>query len=77
MSYVSLTDVTRKARKSHKCIWCGRKITAGFKYQYTSGIFEGDFQSNHWHLACWDASEGLNLDDGFMPYENHYGKVAE
>ena len=51
----SYTEIERKvqtARKPHKCIWCGEMVVVGERYEYERCIFEGDPQSNHWHLEC-------------------------
>ena len=32
-----------KARKSHKCEFCGKEIIPGETYSYESGKFDGDF----------------------------------
>lgn len=55
MSYVCLKDEMRKARKMHKCIWCGQSIHKGDTYNYERSIFEGQHQSHHWHPECVEA----------------------
>lgn len=35
-------QVTRTARKVHKCCECRRQIVVGEKYVYSSGIWSGD-----------------------------------
>lgn len=52
MSYTLIAAETRKARKPHKCIWCGQKIEIGERYTHERCVFEGDAQSNDWHLEC-------------------------
>ncbi len=74
MSFVTICDEQRKARKPHRCIWCGQTIVVGSQYQYVRGVFEGDPQSNHYHLECsaacieWAKEEGGDCE--FMPFEN-------
>lgn len=34
-----------KARKEHKCYWCGDTIMPGEKYYRVAGIYEGDFST--------------------------------
>ena len=38
-----LSEIIRKAKKSHKCEECYRLISPGERYQYTTMIVEGDF----------------------------------
>ena len=61
-----------KARRAHRCIWCGEHIQVGEMYFYQSGRFNDDFQSNHWHHECWDAAaqDEDAFRDGFSPHEN-------
>lgn len=76
-----LTDETRKARKMHKCIWCGESIGVGDSYRYQSGVFDGEMQGNHWHHECVEAAGRfcyeLDLEDGFTPYEYQRGTIKE
>jgi hypothetical protein len=66
---------TPKARKEHKCEWCGEPIPKGeVHYQFT-GIWQGDWQNWRMHDGCHEiASLNNELDDGFYPYEHerHY-----
>lgn len=73
--FTLLTDETRKARKAHRCIWCGEPINPGDSYRYQSGVFEGDMQGNHWHHECVEeaAEYGNELEDGFSAYEHSRG----
>ncbi len=48
----AFSSVTRKARKTHKCCECGRTINAGEKYQYSSGIWDGEPDSFKQCLNC-------------------------
>ena len=34
----------QKARKQHKCIYCGKTIQKGEQYNRESGMFDGEFQ---------------------------------
>jgi len=43
------SEVTRKARKVHKCGECGRDIHPGERYSYTWGKWEGDISV---HKCC-------------------------
>jgi len=81
MSFVTIAEETRKARKAHRCIWCGQQILPGETYRYVRGVFEGDPQSNHYHQECdnacslWAAEEGG--DGEFAPYENERPKPED
>jgi hypothetical protein len=74
MNFVTIANETRKARKQHRCIWCGEPILPGETYAYVRGVFEGDPQSNHYHQECdkacdaWAAAEGGSCE--FSPYDN-------
>lgn len=69
-----------KARKRHRCQWCGEFILVGEEHQKTVGIFEGDFQSWRAHHECIHMMDCLrktddNLcEDGFMPYAHRRGR---
>jgi hypothetical protein len=69
MSWQCLSSADRKARKSHKCIWCGEAILPGEKYVDVTGIFEGDFQNNKFHPECSATQQGED-DESFCAYEN-------
>lgn len=52
MSYTLFSEKTVKAKKNHRCIWCGQSIEAGSKYVRESSIYYGDFQNFAWHDEC-------------------------
>lgn len=72
-SYTEIERVIHKARKPHCCIWCGQMIVVGERYEYERCIFEGDPQSNHWHLECAeDLKIAMSYEPGcfeFTPWE--------
>ncbi|GAC1478406.1 MAG: hypothetical protein NVS1B6_19740 [Steroidobacteraceae bacterium] len=79
MSYTFLAETAPVARKSHRCIWCGEPINKGEKYKYTTGIFDGDFQANHWHPECCAAQRREASKTGeceFAPHENERPGLA-
>jgi len=41
-----------KARKVHKCLYCGRTIEVGEIYDRETGVFEGDFNDYCLCLRC-------------------------
>jgi hypothetical protein len=74
VSYNLISSEVRKARKPHRCIWCGQPIVAGEKYRHERSTFNGDFQVQDWHPECDDAfAEVVRYEGGeaeFSPYEN-------
>ena len=42
MSYTLLSEVTRAARKAHRCIWCWQLIKPGEKYIDERSVLDGD-----------------------------------
>ncbi len=58
-----------KCRKDHQCEWCGIIIQKGGKAVIRIYKFDGDFNSSHQHLECYEAmvesfSLGLAEFDG-------------
>lgn len=74
MSYTLISCEMRKARKPHRCIWCGEAIAVGDSYEYERSIFDGKPQSHHWHPECLKAMHSEAADEGgsleFMPHDN-------
>lgn len=73
MSYTLFSLLTRRAKKAHRCIWCGEAIEAGALYQDERSVFYDNLQHHRWHPEChtaasaeWDAGE----DNEFSAYEN-------
>lgn len=58
--------VTRKARKPHFCCECGSDIRKGEKYQYISGIWDGEPNS---YKTCNSCSE--LRDDYYSSTDDH------
>ena len=76
----TISDEWRKARKPHRCIWCGEPIAIGETYRHWRGKFEGEVMSNDWHKECDDAaSDGIDdgIDDGFEPHSYKRGSQEE
>lgn len=73
MSYCHLSTESRQARKSRRCIWCGESIPAASQYVHEAGVYDGDFQWNHFHPECHEAKDRFFLendgDDSFSPWE--------
>ena len=68
-SYTEIERVIHKARKPHRCIWCSEVIEIGERYEYERCVFEGDPQSNHWHLECREAMEAEMAAEGSGCFE--------
>lgn len=81
MSFTELSHATRKARKEHRCEWCGEKIEKGQDYFNYTGIGDGGFQNNKVHLECLNAMHEHfsfdTFDDEFMPYQFKRGSTEE
>ena len=75
--YEEISRSKPKARKLHRCIWCGENIDVGEVYEYVAYKYMGDFQTNHFHLECVMpcVKECDEMDGEFMPYENTRGKT--
>lgn len=74
-----LTNKTIKCKKPHRCTWCGEWIGERETARYRSGVYEGWFFSEYWHLECWDAmmGSGLGYDDEFSPMDQMRGKTFQ
>ena len=71
MSYTLLEETKPKARKPHRCIWCGERIEVGEIYRREKSIYDGNMQDHKWHIECDEASaEHFRDSDGFDAYEN-------
>jgi hypothetical protein len=71
VSCTTIAESTQKAKKEHKCSWCGQQILVGEMYLRSRVVFEGDPQTNKFHPECGDAAAADNMEwgEGFMPYE--------
>ena len=72
MSCTIIAESTQRARKAHRCSWCGQPIPVGEEYVRTRFVFEGDPGSNKFHMECDKAAaeDYAEWGEGFMPYEN-------
>lgn len=76
MSYTLLSETKPIARKDHRCIWCGQKISKGERYVAERSVFDGDMQNHHWHNECLaDARENSDYEWEFMPYGNERPQI--
>lgn len=79
MSYQLLTTEDHKARKPHKCIWCGEQILPGTWYTKQRGVMDGEMQVNKWHKECLVFAADECADEcewEFSPYENERPPAA-
>jgi len=53
MSYDLISKTTPRARKDHRCIWCGGTIEKGHKYIRERSTYNGEFQNHAWHEVCF------------------------
>lgn len=54
-----------KARKEHRCTWCGQKIDAGQEYLRQRVVIDGDAGTQKFHLECDAAfNEAARLEGG-------------
>lgn len=72
MSYALLDRTVRKARKAHRCIWCGQKIAPGESYVDERSVYEGNMQAHHWRPECEKASTAYfqSGEEEFDPWQN-------
>lgn len=78
MSFTLLSETRPKARKDHRCIWCGEKILKGNIYVAERSVFDGEMQNHHWHEECLtDARNNSDYEWEFTPYDNERPKTAK
>ncbi|MDE2020734.1 MAG: hypothetical protein KGJ13_10395 [Patescibacteria group bacterium] len=80
MSYTSLAETTRTARKPHDCIWWLEPIMPGEKYLDRRGVFDGELQADHWHPECSEAQLRQYREDQepeFDPHTHKRGSTEE
>lgn len=69
MSSYFRPDETRKARKLHRCTYCGEEINTGDIYKYQTGIFDGRWFVSKMHPECFE--DLCDVGDGeYTPYSN-------
>lgn len=69
--YTLIRETWPKARKPHRCIWCGETIPVGMQHCHEVSHY-GGLQDHRWHAECRDAGM-CYVDDGgveFIPYDN-------
>jgi hypothetical protein len=58
-----LSTINRKARKDHKCSFCGLKIKKGTEYQYQGIVGDGHVYTWKSHLRCIELCNKLEMFD--------------
>ncbi len=53
-----------KARKSRRCAACSVPIPAGAIYARHSGVWDGEFSSDSWHVECLEAFGQMLRENG-------------
>ena len=51
----ALSESKPKARKDHRCYWCGQLIKKGTQYCRWSAVEGGEFYNTKVHLECGSA----------------------
>lgn len=74
---IELTSKIRKCRVKHRCTWCGEYINPMEKAQYRSGVYDGNFFSEYWHIECFDAVQRSEYNEEFYPFDQKRGKTFE
>ena len=73
MSFHLFSSDGRKARKQHRCIWCGQAISPGDTYVDERSVYDGSFQNHRWHPECKEYANEDMLDGGdceFLAWSN-------
>lgn len=80
---MNLNQGTRKARKDHRCNFCGLKILAGTKYEFHSWIDDGSVNEMKYHKLCvskilhWEDYEWEEWNFDYEWFRNEYGITQE
>lgn len=79
MSCATIAETHQKAKKEHRCNWCGQQILVGEVYLRSRVVYEGEPQNNKLHLECADAAaeDYREWGEGYMPYENERPSSAK
>jgi hypothetical protein len=81
MSVEIITTEKRKARKRHRCTWCGEWIGIGETYTHERVRVDGDMGVNKLHAECDEALSELAAYEGgtctYTPYDNERPTVSE
>jgi len=72
MSLVTLKETEPKARKEHKCNWCGQAIEKGEVYQSSVHIYDGHKYTWKNHISCMEIAIKLDMFDGDPVDQEHF-----
>jgi lipocalin len=65
---------TRKARKDHRCTYCGEVINKGDDYTFQKGHYDGAWYELKMHPECWE-DQCENGDGEYTLYSNERPQV--
>lgn len=67
MSWQAIGDQSeRTARKSHRCVWCAELVIKGERCVHQFGKYCGEFQSNYYHIECYQALTDAAKRDEYL-----------
>jgi hypothetical protein len=70
-----LLNITQpKAKKRHRCAWCGESIDKNEYYVREISIYDGEFQNHPWHNECWEDCKE-HCDGEFSLCENERPEI--
>lgn len=65
-----------KARKDHKCLWCGEMILKGEIHTQFKGLWQGDWQNWRMHNECIvPCGKDTDYDEGIEEYVHKRGLI--
>lgn len=70
------STATRRARKEHRCYECREFISPGTRYQYVSGIWDGEPGSFKSCLSCAEIRDHFACNEGFV-FGSLWGQLEE
>lgn len=65
---------TRKARKKHRCTYCGESICKGESYRYHKGRFDDCWYESKLHWECEQVLKDSGVDE-YTPFINDRPKA--
>ena len=69
--YTLIRETWPKARKPHRCIWCGQTSPVGAQHCHEVSRYD-ELQDHRWHGECRDAGfrHFSDAECEFIPYDN-------
>lgn len=81
MSFECIASEVLRARKRHRCTWCGQHIDIGEHYTRQRVIVDGDIGTQKMHAECLEAMHSLaSRERGaitFTPWDHPRGGINE